>query len=69
MPSPSEILAQRIQRPGLLPSLAIHDAFSALIAERAGVEVLFIGGFGITASLYGLPDLNFISAALSLIHI
>ncbi len=62
MPSPSEILAQRIQRPGLLPSLAIHDAFSALIAERAGVEVLFIGGFGITASLYGLPDLNFISA-------
>ncbi len=55
-------LRSLMARPGILPSVAIHDVFSALIAERAGLEMLFIGGFGTTASLHGLPDLNFLSA-------
>lgn len=56
-------LRQLIERPGIIQSLGIHDVFSALIAERAGFEVIFIGGFGTSASLYGLPDLNFLSMA------
>jgi 2,3-dimethylmalate lyase len=50
-----------LQRPGITPTLGIHDAFSALLAEQAGIEVLFLGGFGASASMLGLPDLNLIT--------
>ena len=33
---------------------------TALLIEQAGFESVFIGGFGTSASLYGLPDLNFL---------
>jgi 2-methylisocitrate lyase-like PEP mutase family enzyme len=54
-----ELLAQ----PGIVRSLGAHDVFTALIVERAGFETVFIGGFGTSASLLGLPDLNFLSAS------
>ena len=63
MSKPCHTLRQLIERPGIIQSLGIHDDFSALVAEKAGFEVLFIGGFGTSASLYGLPDLNFLSVA------
>lgn len=50
-----------LQRPGIIPTLGIHDAFTALIAEQAGIETLFLGGFGNSASMLGLPDLNLIT--------
>jgi 2-methylisocitrate lyase-like PEP mutase family enzyme len=52
-----ELLAQ----PGIIRSLGAHDVFTALIVERAGFETVFIGGFGTSASLLGLPDLNFLT--------
>ncbi|MDA7633035.1 isocitrate lyase/PEP mutase family protein [bacterium] len=61
MSRPTQTLRSLIAKPGIIQSLGIHDVFSALIAERSGYELLFIGGFGTSASLYGLPDLNFIS--------
>ena len=54
-----ELLAQ----PGIVRSLGAHDVFTALIVEQAGFETVFIGGFGTSASLLGLPDLNFLSAS------
>lgn len=50
-----------LRRPGAIPSLGIHDTFTALLAERAGIPLLFLGGFGATASLLGQPDLSLIS--------
>lgn len=41
--------------------MGAHDAFTALIVEQAGFEVVFIGGFGASASMLGLPDLNFLT--------
>lgn len=52
-----ELLAQ----PGIIRSLGAHDVFSALIVQEAGFETVFIGGFGASASLLGLPDLNFLT--------
>jgi methylisocitrate lyase len=52
-----ELLAQ----PGIIRSLGAHDVFTALIVEQAGFETVFIGGFGTSASLLGLPDLNFLT--------
>ncbi|MGV3773952.1 MAG: isocitrate lyase/PEP mutase family protein [Verrucomicrobiales bacterium] len=54
-------LRHLIKRPGIIKSLGAHDVFSALIMEQAGFEVVFLGGFGASASMLGLPDLNFLS--------
>lgn len=49
-----------MQQPGIIRSLGAHDVLTALLVERAGFESVFIGGFGTSASLYGLPDLSFL---------
>ena len=50
-----------LERPGIIRSLGAHDVFSALLMEQAGLEMIFLGGFGASASLLGLPDLNFLT--------
>src|SRR2546422_7490698 len=52
-----QLLSQR----GIIRSLGAHDVFTALIVEQAGFETVFIGGFGTSASMLGLPDLNFLT--------
>lgn len=54
-------LRQLLARPGIIRSLAPHDVFSARIMEQAGIELLFLGGFGASASLLGLPDTGLIT--------
>ena len=44
-------------RPGLVRAIVPHDAFTARVAEQAGAEMRFLGGFGVAASAHGLPDL------------
>jgi len=56
--STSSDLRHRLAKPGLIRALAPHDAFTARVLEAAGVELLFLGGFGVSASLCGLPDLG-----------
>ncbi len=55
-------MRELLARPGIIRSLGAHDVFSALIIEQAGFETVFLGGFGASASLFGLPDLNFLGA-------
>lgn len=43
----------RISAPG------VFDPFSARIAERAGFSVLYMTGYGVNATLLGLPDAGF----------
>jgi 2,3-dimethylmalate lyase len=50
-----------LNEPGIIRSLGAHDVFTALIVEKLGFETVFIGGFGTSASLLGLPDLNFLT--------
>src|SRR5260221_3740250 len=54
-------IRELLQKPGIIRSLGAHDVFTALIVEKAGFETVFIGGFGTSASLLGLPDLNFLT--------
>ena len=54
-------LRSLLNDPGIIVSLGVHDAFSALIAQHAGFNLLFLGGFGVSASRFGLPDLNFLN--------
>src|SRR6266705_6256451 len=50
-----------LNRPGIIRSLGAHDVFTARLVEVAGLETVFIGGFGTSASLLGLPDVGLIT--------
>jgi 2,3-dimethylmalate lyase len=49
-----ELLAQ----PEIIRSFAPHDVFTARVLEEVGIEMLFLGGFGVSASVLGLPDVG-----------
>ena len=61
MPKSTSELRRLLAQPGIIRSLGAHDVFTALIVERMGFESVFVGGFGTSASLLGLPDLSFLS--------
>jgi methylisocitrate lyase len=58
--SASRKLRELLAKPGIIRSLGAHDVLTAVLVEQAGFESVFIGGFGTSASLFGLPDLNFL---------
>jgi 2,3-dimethylmalate lyase len=60
---PARQLRSLMTKAGIIRSLGAHDVLTALLIEQAGFESVFIGGFGTSASLYGLPDLNFLGLA------
>jgi 2-methylisocitrate lyase-like PEP mutase family enzyme len=61
MMSTTQRLRQLLQQPGVIRSLGAHDVFTARLIEAAGLETVFLGGFGTSASLLGLPDVGFIT--------
>src|SRR5206468_13121843 len=50
-----------LNSPGVIRSLGAHDVFTARLIEAAGLETVFLGGFGTSASLLGLPDVGFLT--------
>jgi 2-methylisocitrate lyase-like PEP mutase family enzyme len=54
-------LRKLLNSPGVIRSLGAHDVFTARLIEAAGLETVFLGGFGTSASLLGLPDVGFIT--------
>src|SRR6266852_199446 len=50
-----------LNTPGVIRSLGAHDVFTARLIEAAGLETVFIGGFGTSASLLGLPDVGLLT--------
>ncbi len=63
MPPATKQLRDLLARPGIIRSLAPHDAFTAKVMEQAGLPLLFLGGFGTSASAFGLPDLGLLGLA------
>lgn len=63
MPRTTSQLRQLLASPGIIRSLAPHDAFTARVMEQAGLPLLFLGGFGASASGFGLPDLGLLGLA------
>lgn len=58
--SPGSQFRELMQKPGIIRTLGAHDVLTAVMVEQCGFDSVFIGGFGASASLYGLPDLNFL---------
>lgn len=51
-------LKQRLSQPEVLLAPGVYDAFSALIAEQAGFEALYLSGASIAYTLIGRPDIG-----------
>jgi 2-methylisocitrate lyase-like PEP mutase family enzyme len=54
-------LRELVKKPGVIRSLGAHDVFTARLIEAAGLETVFLGGFGTAASLLGLPDVGLLT--------
>src|SRR3954452_19932329 len=52
---------QLLNGPDVIRTLGAHDVFTARLIEAAGLETVFVGGFGTSASLLGLPDVGFLT--------
>jgi 2-methylisocitrate lyase-like PEP mutase family enzyme len=61
MPSAAQRLRERLQGPELLVCPVVSDPLSARLVERAGLPMALLGGFGIAAIGYALPDTGLIS--------
>ena len=50
-----------IAEDGLVPIVGAYDALSARLVERAGFEVMHVGGYNLSASHLGLPDVGYLT--------
>src|SRR5438128_8518377 len=59
--SSTQRLRQLLREPGVIRSLGAHDVFTARLVEAAGLETVFLGGFGTAASSFGWPDVGLVT--------
>ena len=59
--TPTRRLRELLAIPGVIRSLGAHDVFTARLIEQAGLETVFLGGFGAAASMLGLPDVGLLT--------
>ena len=55
------VLSDRLRRPPILMAAGVYDPLTALIAERAGFEALYVSGAGIAYTRLGRPDIGLVS--------
>ena len=56
-------LDQLLARPGIVVAPGAYDALSAKLAAKAGAQVVYMTGFGVSGASFGLPDIGLVSAA------
>lgn len=54
-------LRELINAPEILIMPGVYDALSAKLAERAGIQALVMGGYAISASTLGQPDVGYLT--------
>jgi 2-methylisocitrate lyase-like PEP mutase family enzyme len=59
--SAAEELRRLLSLPGIRSFPCCYDGLSARLIERAGFEMTFMSGFGVSAARLGLPDTGLIS--------
>ncbi|MBE3519145.1 MAG: isocitrate lyase/PEP mutase family protein [Firmicutes bacterium] len=50
-----------LEQPGCIIAPGVYDALSALAAEKAGVEAVVMGGYGVSASRLARPDIGLLT--------
>ncbi len=59
--APPALLRRLLADPKILVAPGIYDGLTALLAERAGFEALYITGSGIANNRFGQPDIGLVS--------
>lgn len=54
-------LKARLQQPQILLAPGVCDALTALVAEQAGAQALYLSGAGIAYTRFGRPDIGLVS--------
>lgn len=54
----AEALREALDAPGVLEIPGCHDVLSALLLQEAGFRSIFLSGYGVAASLLGVPDIG-----------
>jgi 2,3-dimethylmalate lyase len=54
-------LRQLISQPGLIVAPGAYDAWSARLIEKAGFPVVYMTGYGVSASAIGQPDIGLLT--------
>lgn len=47
--------------PGAVPLVGSYDAFSAKLAEQAGLPAVYLSGYCVSAAMLGLPDVGYLT--------
>ncbi|HEX8977569.1 MAG TPA: isocitrate lyase/phosphoenolpyruvate mutase family protein [Solirubrobacteraceae bacterium] len=53
-------LRERLSDPRILVAVGAHDGLTATLAQRAGVEAVYQGGYAVAAHHHGLPDIGLV---------
>ena len=53
-------LRERLSDPRILVAVGAHDGLTATLAERAGFEAVYQGGYAVAAHHHGLPDIGLV---------
>jgi len=56
-------LRARLSRPPLVLAPGVYDALTALLAEQAGFEAVYLSGAGIAYARLGRPDIGLVTAS------
>lgn len=56
-------MRERLRQKRLILAPGVYDAFTALIAEQAGFEALYLTGAGIAYTRLGRPDIGLVTAS------
>jgi methylisocitrate lyase len=56
-------LRERLEDPRIVVAMGVHDGLSARIAQRAGMEAFYHGGYAAAAHHHGRPDIGVVGLA------
>jgi 2-methylisocitrate lyase-like PEP mutase family enzyme len=56
-------LRERLKQPRILPVPGVYDALSALLAEQAGFEAVYLSGASLAHTRLGRPDIGLVTAS------
>ena len=54
-------LKERLAAPGIVLAPGVYDAFTAMLAERAGFEALYLSGASVAYTSLGRPDIGLVT--------
>ena len=56
----ASVLRERLAEDRILVAIGVHDGLTARLAERAGFEAFYHGGYAVAAHQYGMPDIGLV---------